>query len=278
MIRVQGLTKDYDGKRALDGVTFEIPAGQICGYLGPNGAGKSTTVKILCGMLRPSAGEASVAGFDVGRDPIEVKRRIGYVPEQGTLYGSLTPHEFLSLICELFAIEPAEIGDRIARYLRLFDLSATAQQRIETLSKGMRQKLLISAALIHDPQVLLMDEPLDGLDVYSARLVKDLMRNLAAEGKTILYSSHVLDVVQRMCDRVIILHRGRVVADAPTQELLGRGSDASLEDVFQSLTCSPEQQQLANELIAALRQGGAAAALAAAGRDAAADASTEDRP
>jgi ABC-2 type transport system ATP-binding protein len=255
VIEVEGLRKLYDGKVALQDVGFTVPAGQICGYLGPNGAGKSTTVKILCGMLQPSAGRARVAGFDISQEPLEVKRRLGYVPESGALYGSLTPREYLTLICELFALEPKRIGERIDQYLRLFNLFDKADQRIETLSKGTRQKVLIASALVHEPEVILMDEPLDGLDVHSAHLVKDLLTRLAAEGKTVLYSSHILDVVERLCDRVIILHRGRTVADAPTHELLARSKDQSLEDVFQALTTTPEEQRLANELITSLRSG-----------------------
>ena len=252
MIQVIDLRMDYDGQVALEGVSFTVPPGQICGYLGPNGAGKSTTVRILCGMLRASAGQAVVAGFDVSQEPLEVKRRIGYVPESGALYGTLSAREYLTLICELHAVEPALVGERIERYLSLFGLLDAADQRLETLSKGMRQKVLISAALIHGPEVILMDEPLDGLDVHSVRLVKDLLSSLAAGGKTVLYCSHILDVVERLCDRVIILHRGRVVADSPTRELIERSNDSSLEDVFRSLTITPEEQQLASELIATM--------------------------
>jgi ABC-2 type transport system ATP-binding protein len=236
VIEVQTLVKDYGQLRALDGVSFAVPAGRICGYLGPNGAGKSTTVRILCGLLPPTAGAARVAGFDVERDPFEVKRRVGYVPESGALYGALTPREHLILTCELFGVDPADLHDRVARQLELLDLAEQSDRRIDTLSKGMRQKVLIAAALVHDPEVLLMDEPLNGLDVHSVRAVKDLLREQASRGRAVLYCSHLLDVVERLCDQVVIIERGRILVDTATHELLERFPQATLEDVFHSLT------------------------------------------
>jgi ABC-2 type transport system ATP-binding protein len=170
------------------------------------------------------------------------------------LYNLLTPREFLVLVGELFTLAPGLVRERTDAYLRLFRLAEAADVRLEGLSKGMRQKVLIASALLHDPPVLLMDEPLNGLDVYTTRLVKDLLADRAAAGKTVLYSSHVLDVVERVCQRVVILHRGRVVADAPTAELVGRSQDATLEGLFQSLTTTAEEQRLADGLVEALRR------------------------
>jgi ABC-2 type transport system ATP-binding protein len=253
VIQVEGLRKEYGPRVALEGASFAVPAGQVCGLLGPNGAGKSTTLKILCGVLRPTAGRAAVAGFDVTRAPLEAKRRLGYVPESGAMYNLLTPREFLALVGELFALDPGLARERTDAYLRLFRLAEAADVRLEGLSKGMRQKVLIASALLHDPPVLLMDEPLNGLDVYTTRLVKDLLADRAASGKTVLYSSHVLDVVERVCQRVVILSRGRVVADAPTAELLERSHDATLESLFQSLTTTAEEQQSADALLNSFR-------------------------
>ncbi|HJU55981.1 MAG TPA: ABC transporter ATP-binding protein [Pyrinomonadaceae bacterium] len=244
MINVQRLTKTYGETEALRDVSFSVPAGQVCGYLGPNGAGKSTTVKILTGTLRPTSGSASVAGFDVVGQPLEVKRRIGYVPETGTVYSSLSANEYLALVGALHEMEPAEVAERTARMLELFQIRDAADRRLDTLSKGMRQKVVISAALLHDPEIVLFDEPLSGLDANAAWMIKDIVRGLADRGKTVLYCSHILDVVERLCERVIILDRGRVVADGMTSELLSSSKRATLETLFRSLTASEDQQEL----------------------------------
>ncbi|HEY0377802.1 MAG TPA: ABC transporter ATP-binding protein [Pyrinomonadaceae bacterium] len=244
MINVERLTKTYGETEALRDVSFIVPAGQVCGYLGPNGAGKSTTVKILTGTLRPTSGAASVAGFDVVDQPLEVKRRIGYVPETGTVYSSLSANEYLALVGALHEMEPAEVAERTARMLELFQLKDAADRRLDTLSKGMRQKVVISAALLHDPEIVLFDEPLSGLDANAAWMIKDIVRGLADRGKTVLYCSHILDVVERLCERVIILDRGRVVADGMTTELLSSSKRATLETLFRSLTASEDQQEL----------------------------------
>ncbi|HWS99246.1 MAG TPA: ABC transporter ATP-binding protein [Pyrinomonadaceae bacterium] len=244
MINVQRLTKTYGATEALSDVSFSVPAGQVCGYLGPNGAGKSTTVKILTGTLRPTSGAASVAGFDVVGQPLEVKRRIGYVPETGTVYSSLSANEYLALVGALHEMEPAEVAERAARMLELFQIVDAADRRLDTLSKGMRQKVVISAALLHDPEIVLFDEPLSGLDANAAWMIKDIVRGLADRGKTVLYCSHILDVVERLCERVIILDRGRVVADGMTSELLSSSKRGTLETLFRSLTASEDQQEL----------------------------------
>lgn len=244
MIEVQHLTKIYKETEALRSVSFTVPAGQVCGYLGPNGAGKSTTVKILTGVLRPTSGVARVAGFDVVEEALEVKKRIGYVPETGTLYSTLSANEYLALVGALHDMESEEIAERSAQMLELFQLKDAADRRLDTLSKGMRQKVVISAALIHDPEVVLFDEPLSGLDANAAWLIKDIVRGLADRGKTILYCSHILDVVERLCERVIILDRGEIVADGMTTELLSSSKRATLETLFRSLTASEDNQEL----------------------------------
>lgn len=244
MINVQRLTKTYGVTEALRDVSFTVPAGQVCGYLGPNGAGKSTTVKILTGTLKPTSGSASVAGFDVVAQPLEVKRRIGYVPETGTVYSGLSANEYLALVGALHEMEPAEVAERTARMLELFQISDAADRRLDTLSKGMRQKVVISAALLHDPEIVLFDEPLSGLDANAAWMIKDIVRGLADRGKTVLYCSHILDVVERLCERVIILDRGSIVADGMTSELLSTSKRGTLETLFRSLTASEDQQEL----------------------------------
>lgn len=244
MIEVRQLTKTYNETEALRSVSFTVPAGQVCGYLGPNGAGKSTTVKILTGVLRPTSGVASVAGFDVVEESLEVKKRIGYVPETGTLYSTLSANEYLALVGALHEMEPEDVAERAAQMLELFQLRDAADRRLDTLSKGMRQKVVISAALLHDPEVVLFDEPLSGLDANAAWMIKDIVRGLADRGKTILYCSHILDVVERLCERVIILDRGEIVADGLTSELLSSSKRETLETLFRSLTASEDNQAL----------------------------------
>jgi ABC-2 type transport system ATP-binding protein len=249
MIRVEGLTKTYGQTEALRSVSFAVPAGQVCGYLGPNGAGKSTTVKILTGLLRPTAGSAAVAGFDVAAQPLEVKRRIGYVPETGAVYPTLSASEYLALVGALHEMEPEEVDGRSRKMLELFQIADAAGRRLDTLSKGQRQKVVIAAALLPDPAVILFDEPLSGLDAHAARAVKDIVRGLADRGKTVLYCSHILDIVERLCERVIILNRGQVVADGSTAELIGSGAGGAkrqtLESVFHELTTTGDDEELA---------------------------------
>lgn len=248
MIHVQQLTKTYGVTDAVRDLNFSIPAGQVCGYLGPNGAGKSTTVKILTGILKPTSGSATVDGFDVVAQPLEVKRRIGYVPETGAVYPTLSPSEYLALVGALHEMPAPEIAERSRKMLELFGISDAGDRRLETLSKGQRQRVVISAALMPDPQVILFDEPLSGLDANAARTIRDLVRSLADRGKTVLYCSHVLDVVERLCERVIILHNGRIVADGATGELIGGPKRRTLEEVFREMTCGEDERQLAEAL------------------------------
>jgi ABC-2 type transport system ATP-binding protein len=252
MIQVEHLTKTYGDTTALQEVSFTVPAGQVCGYLGPNGAGKSTTVKILTGVLTPTAGQAVVAGFDVSQESLEVKRRIGYVPETGAVYATLSAAEYLTLVGTLHGLMPQHIAERTQQLLQLFGIAEAAQRRLDTLSKGMRQKVVLSAALLHDPEVIVFDEPLSGLDANAAHTVKDIVRGLADRGKTVLYCSHMLDIVERLCERVIILDRGSIVADGPTSELLAAGQNHTLEAVFRALTSTEEQRQLAQAFLSSL--------------------------
>jgi ABC-2 type transport system ATP-binding protein len=253
MIKVEQLTKTYNETEALRAISFTVPAGQVCGYLGPNGAGKSTTVKILTGVLRPTSGQAHVAGFDVTSESLEVKKRIGYVPETGTVYSTLSASEYLALVGALHEMEPEDVAERSHRMLELFQIRDAANRRLDTLSKGMRQKVVISAALLHDPQVVLFDEPLSGLDANAALLIKDIVRGLADKGKTILYCSHILDVVERLCERVIILDRGSIVADGMTAELLTSSRRGTLETLFRSLTATGDNKDLVGAFLGSLK-------------------------
>jgi ABC-2 type transport system ATP-binding protein len=236
VIEVHNLVKHYGEKQAVRGVTFTAQPGEITGYLGPNGAGKSTTVKILAGLLRPTSGEVHICGRDLSQQPLEIKRHLGYVPESATLYSSLSPHEYLSLVAELYHLDRAVAAERIAQSLKAFEISETADRQIETLSKGQRQKVLLTAALLHDPDVILLDEPLNGLDVNAALTFRQILRSLIGRGKTILFCSHILEVVERICARVIVIHEGAVVANDTTARLLAGNPKGTLEAVFQALT------------------------------------------
>jgi ABC-2 type transport system ATP-binding protein len=245
MIAVDNLSLAYGDKQALKGVSFKIEPGQICGYLGPNGAGKSTTVKILTGMLQPTSGRALVAGHDVSQQPLEAKRRIGYVPETGAVFSTLSPNEYLALVGALHELEPAVIAERTRTSLELFQIPDLADRRLDTFSKGQRQKVVIAAALLPDPDIVLFDEPLSGLDANAARIIKDLLVGLAERGKTILFCSHMLEVVERLCSRVLILHEGQLVADGPPAQLMAQAKRGTLEEVFRSLTGNEDSQALA---------------------------------
>ena len=252
VIVVRDLRVAYGAKVAVENVSFTVNAGEILGYLGPNGAGNSSTVKVLCGMNAPTAGSVTVCGFDVAKDPLEVKRRLGYVPESGALYESLTVEEHLLLLGRLYHLADAEILRRGREYAGFLGLEEKWTERVGALSKGTRQKVLIAAALLHNPEVLFFDEPLSGLDVNAALLFRELVRSLAASGKAIFYSSHVLEVVEQLCQRVIILDRGRVVADGPVAQLRERAHEASLNAVFQKLTSQGDVAAAARAFAAAV--------------------------
>ncbi|HUU96171.1 MAG TPA: ABC transporter ATP-binding protein [Phycisphaerae bacterium] len=255
IIRISALTKSFGSKEVLRGVDLEIAAGQILGYIGPNGAGKTTTVKILCGMLDGFGGRASVCGFDVAVQPLEVKRRIGYVPESAALYDALTPLEYLRFIGSLYGLAKAEVERRAAEMLELFELGDELDQRMSTFSKGMRQKVLITAGLIHNPDVIFMDEPLAGLDANSVVIVKEIITRLAGQGKTIFYCSHIMDVVERVCHRIAIIDEGKIIADGTFEELQAKSTAASLEKIFTQLTSAGGHAAVADRFIAALKRG-----------------------
>ena len=245
MIELKELTRTFGNFTAVDNVSFTVPSGQVCGYLGPNGAGKTTTIKMLTGLIRPTSGTAAIEGFDILENPIEVKKRIGYVPESGALYEKLTPAEYLQLIGRLYHLEEEPLKRRIQEFLQLFQLEKHKNQRMDTFSKGMKQKIVVASALLHNPSVIFFDEPLNGLDANSALLVKELIRKLANQGKTIFYSSHILEVVEKICDRVIIIDHGRIVADGSIHDLQEMTRESSLEEIFSQVTHSEDMEEIA---------------------------------
>ncbi len=255
-IEVRGLRKSYGTKLALAGVDLTVEPGTVQGYIGANGAGKTTTVRILIGLLEGFEGEARVAGFDPRTEQVEVKRRIGYVPENAALFDTMTVAEYLLLVGRLHDLDDSVIIDRCTEILDALDLTSRLVSRVSSLSKGMRQKLLFCAALVHDPEVLFLDEPLTGLDVNASMLIKELIRELADRGRTIFYCSHVLDVVERVCDRIAIVDEGKLVAEGTFAELVDQRGIGSLEGILASLTDGGGEEDKARRILAALSDDG----------------------
>jgi ABC-2 type transport system ATP-binding protein len=255
MISLQNLTKRFGSQTAVDALSFEIPAGQIVGFLGPNGAGKSTTLKMLTGMIEPSSGTATICGFDLCRDSLEVKRHVGFVPESGAVFESLTGLEYLEMIAALYGIPADPARARIRQFIAFFDLSfeTLTDKLLGAYSKGMRRKVVITAGLLHNPPVVFFDEPLDGLDANAAVGFKALIQTLAREGKTIVYSSHILDVVERVCDRVIIIDKGKLLLDGKPDELVATHNSGTLERLFTQLTGGTELERRAEDFAKTFR-------------------------
>lgn len=252
MIETRGLSKKFGKTFALSALDLTVRPGEIVGFLGPNGSGKTTTVRILTGMLQPSSGSAHVAGFDVTSDVLEVKKRVGYVPETGALYETLSANEYLELVAKLHRIEDKLAWKRIDRFLRLFGLLDDSSKRMSAFSKGMKQKVAISAALLSNPEVLLLDEPLDGLDATTAMVIKDLLKELADQGRTILFCSHVLEVVERICTRIVIIKEGRLIAEGTANEILTNTESDSLDSAFAKLTGIHNTSTIAQDILKAI--------------------------
>jgi ABC-2 type transport system ATP-binding protein len=253
MLEVRGLTKFYGAVPAVRDVSFTVQRGEVLGYLGPNGSGKSTTVKMIVGLLEPTHGVVLLDGRNVRDDLIAYKVRIGYVPEEPHLYGYLTGAEYLGLVGGLRGLTGPRLGARIERFLSLLGLADEPYTPLASYSKGMRQKILIAAALLHDPDIIVLDEPFSGLDVTAAMVLKALVASLAAEGKIIVYSSHVLEVVERICSQVVILNGGRVVAHDSVARLRELAAVPTLEAVFSQLVLRQDVGETAAALAAASR-------------------------
>lgn len=252
MLEARGLTKRYGGFLALDRVNFELHPGEIVGYLGPNGSGKSTTVNLVVGLLEPSAGSIAFDGCTVSDDPVEYKRRIGYVPEEPFLYTHLTAGEYLLLVGRLRGLSETRLAQAIPRLLGLFQLYDSRYRTMTAFSKGMRQRVLLAAALMHKPDLLVLDEPFSGLDVNAGLLFRTLLRLLAADGCMVFFGTHRFDMVEKLCSRVVILSSGRIVAERRLEELRGTGPD-SLEDVFVRATEQEDFTPVARDILDTIR-------------------------
>ncbi|HEX9028035.1 MAG TPA: ABC transporter ATP-binding protein [Anaerolineales bacterium] len=249
LIQTRNLVKRYGDKAAVNDVSLDVYGGEIFGFLGPNGAGKTTTIKMLVGLLQPTSGAVSVGGFDVQAQPMQAKAASGYVPDEPHLYPKLSGRELLRFVGDLYGLDRMRVNRRLDELLRLFDLSEAADDSIDSYSHGMQQKTALAAALVHDPKVLVLDEPTVGLDPKSARLIKDILRQMAERGAAVFVSTHILEIAERMCDRIGIINQGKLIAVGTMDELrsLGKG-ESSLEDIFLGLTGGAEYAEIAEVL------------------------------
>ncbi len=254
IVEIKNLVKSYGPKEVLHGIDLSIQPGQIIGYIGPNGAGKSTTVKILCGLIEDFEGDVKVLGLDLRTELLKIKKRLGYIPENAALYESLTPLEFMQFVGKVREIDDETIQRKAETLMDIFEMKSNLNQRIATFSKGMRQKVMICSALLHNPDLIFMDEPLSGLDANSVIMVKEMLTHLAHEGKTIFYSSHLMDVVEKISDRIILINEGRVIADGSFEELSSIAKDKNLEQLFTRLTGNTKHGEKAEAFINAFEK------------------------
>jgi len=249
IISIRNLNKFYGTKHVLNNISIDIFPGQVIGYIGSNGAGKSTTVKILAGLISDFTGDVYVNGLDIKTNTVAVKGLIGYVPEIAELYDVLTPNEFLTLMGALYNLPQDVVTERSGRMLEAFGLGGNKDQRMDTFSKGMKQKVLITSGLLHNPEVIILDEPLSGLDANSVIIVKELIDKLAKSGKTIFYCSHMMDIVEKVSDRIILINEGTVVADGSFEELKQSQDKTTLEQIFAGLTGTDSMHEASDKLM-----------------------------
>jgi ABC-2 type transport system ATP-binding protein len=249
MLEVRHVTKLYSGIPAVSEVSFVAPAGEITAYLGPNGSGKSTTLKMITALIEPTEGEILWRGEPIERDIVAHRQRLGYVPEEPHLYPHLTGFEHLEMVGQLRGLPAKPLAEKIGGLLNLFSLYEDRYVPIASYSKGMRQKVLLSAALLHNPEIILLDEPFSGLDVNSALVLRTVIQELASRGKVVLFSSHDLEIVERVSSRVVILHKGRVVANDSIHQLRSLMSLATLEEIFAQLAVEQDTKGIANQIL-----------------------------
>lgn len=254
VITIRDLKMNFVTKEVLKGINLDVYKGQIIGYIGPNGAGKSTTVKIILGLVDGYTGEIKILGQDISTRDVEYKRKIGYVPEAAEIYDNLTAKEYLTFIGELYGLEYDKVDRKSKKLMELFGIQEVYESRISSYSKGMKQKILIISSLLHNPDILFLDEPLAGLDANSVMVFKEILSELASQGKTIFYSSHIMDVVEKISNRIILLNDGHISADGSFQELKDKCSEGSLEDIFNQLTGFNEHKRIAEEFVAAVKE------------------------
>lgn len=253
ILELRDLRMSYGDLEVLKGVNLSVYPGQIIGYIGPNGAGKSTTVKIILGLIENYSGEVRLFGRDISEDRVTYKRRIGYVPESGDIYDSLSSAEYLSFIGDLYGLPEEVTATRAATLTKLMGLEESYHSRISSYSRGMRQKLLIIASMIHDPDILFLDEPITGLDANSVMVFKEILAGLSRRGKTVFYSSHIMEVVEKLSDRILLLHNGVIAANGTFEELQRASLDDSLQSIFNKITGFTTHREIAEEFLAAMQ-------------------------
>lgn len=239
MIELQGLTKSYSkgSIKAVDSLNLKVEPGEIFGFLGPNGAGKTTTIKMMVGLLKPDAGSAKILGYDIQKEPLKVKERMGFVPDRPEVYEKLTGIEYLNFLGDVYQVEADVRQKRILNLLEAFQMEKSVQDLIQSYSHGMRQKIVLIGALLHNPDLILMDEPMVGLDPKSSHMLKEMMRKYCRQGKTMFFSTHILDVAERFCDRIGIIHNGALIASGTMEHLQSQAQNKeTLENIFLELT------------------------------------------
>jgi ABC-2 type transport system ATP-binding protein len=255
VIEIRNLNKSYGSNQVLKDINLDIYKGDIIGYIGPNGAGKSTTVKIMLGLVGEYSGDIKILGNDIKDGDISYKSKIGYVPETAEMYENLTAREYLTFIGELYGMEYEEVNIKAERLMSLFNIKEVYDNRMTSYSKGMKQKVLIISSLLNDPDILFLDEPLSGMDANSVMVFKEVLAELAKEGKTIFYSSHIMEVVEKLSNRIILINDGGIVADGSFEELKSKSLSGSLESIFNELTGFNQHEAIAKEIVASLKRG-----------------------
>lgn len=249
IITIRGLEKSFGTKKVLKGIDLDVYSGQIIGYIGPNGAGKSTTVKIMLGLIEQYTGEIKIFGQNISSGNVEYKKKIGYVPEIADIYDNLTGREYLTFIGELYGLDIDVADKKAEKLMELFSLKDVYNSRISSYSKGMRQKVVIISSLLNNPDILFLDEPLSGMDANSVMVFKEVLAELASKGKTIFYSSHIMEVVEKISSRIVLINDGQVVADGSFDELKEKSMEGSLEGIFNELTGFNEHKEIAEEIV-----------------------------
>lgn len=257
VISIRDLRKSFGKKEVLKGINLDVYEGQIIGYIGPNGAGKSTTVKIMLGLVEDFSGEIKIFGENISNGSVDYKKRIGYVPESADVYDNLSAKEYLTFIGELYGLSYEGAEKKAKKLMELFGIGDVYNSRISSYSKGMKQKLIIISSLINNPDILFLDEPLSGIDANSVMVIKELLDELSKQGKTIFYSSHIMDVVEKISSRIILINDGKIVADGSFEELVSNSeedSSGSLEEIFNKLTGFKEHKEIAEEIVSVIQE------------------------
>lgn len=254
VIQIKDLKMNYGDKEVLKGINLEIEKGNIIGYIGSNGAGKSTTIKILLGLVKGYSGNVSIFGKDIEDETNDYKHRIGYVPEIAKVYESLTAKEYLTFVGQIYGLESNKCDEKSKRLMKVLGIEHAYESRLSSFSKGMKQKVVIISALLHNPDILFLDEPLSGLDANSVLLIKEILYKLKEDGKTIFYSSHIMEVVEKLSDRIILLDQGNIVCDGDFEEIKNSSFEGSLEEIFNQLTGFEEHSDLSDEFVRILKE------------------------